>query len=155
MKKTFSLMIFMIMATLSIAQEHSMGTHVLTNSNKLVWKNGPASLPVGAKIAILEGDMSKAEHFTVRIMLPANYKIPPHWHPAIEHVTVIQGAFYMGMGEKYEPTKATMLTTGAFAVMPVQSPHFAYTKSKTIVQLHGVGPWGINYINEKDDPRKK
>jgi len=155
MKKIFLVMLPMISALSIIAQDHSMSSHVLKNSNKLVWKNGPNSLPPGAKMTVLEGDMSKAESFTIRLSVPANYVIPPHWHPAIEHVTVIQGAFYMGMGEKYDPSIATKLTTGGFAVMPVKSPHFAFSKGKCIIQLHGVGPWGINYINDKDDPRKK
>lgn len=145
----------MMLSFLIIAQDHSMGSHVLVNSNKLVWKNAPNSLPPGAKVTALEGDMSKPEAFTIRISLPANYKIPPHWHPAIEHVTVLQGVFYMGMGETYDPLKAKRLATGGFAVMPPQSPHFAFTKGKSVIQLHGVGPWGITYINDSDDPRKK
>jgi len=26
---------------------------------------------------------------------------------------------------------------------------------ETILQVHGVGPWAINYVNPADDPRKK
>lgn len=25
-----------------------------------------------------------------RLKLPADYRIPPHWHPAVERVTVLQ-----------------------------------------------------------------
>jgi hypothetical protein len=28
-------------------------------------------------------------------------------------------------------------------------------RGDTVVQLHGVGPWQINYLNPADDPRKK
>jgi hypothetical protein len=31
--------------------------------------------------------------------------------------------------------------------------HFAAAKSETVVQLHGIGPWRINYLNPADDPR--
>lgn len=54
---------------------------------------------------MLEGDPMKAGLFTIRIQLPANYKIPAHWHPADEHVTVISGTFYMGMGNKLDEPK--------------------------------------------------
>lgn len=158
MKKLSSqtLLIFLILFSgILKAQDHSMTSHILLNKNKLVWKDGPPSLPKGAKIAILEGDMSKEGPFSVRLSLPANYKISPHWHPAIEHVTVVQGDFYMGAGENFNKGGATKLSAGGFAVMPIKYAHFAFTKGETIIQLHGIGPWGITYINEADDPRKK
>jgi Domain of unknown function (DUF4437) len=64
------------------------------------WKDGPASLPAGAKVAVLEGDPTKEGFFTMRLLLPDGYKIQPHWHPKVEHVTVISGTFNVGMGEK-------------------------------------------------------
>ena len=151
---TLSFFAFFLSAQVQ-AQDHSMTGHILLNQNHLVWKDGPASLPKGAKIAVLEGDMSKEGPFTIRLMVPANYKIYPHWHPAIEHVTVVQGTFYMGAGEQFNEASATKLSTGGFAVMPVKHAHYAFTKGKSIIQLHGVGPWGITYVNEAHDPRKK
>jgi hypothetical protein len=44
---------------------------------------------------------------------------------------------------------------GSFAVMPAGVRHFASMKGETILQLHGVGPWGITYVNPADDPRQK
>ena len=158
MKKLSSLTMFVCLILFSAplkAQDHSMPAHILLNKNKLVWKDAPPSLPKGAKITVLEGDMSKEGPFTVRLSLPADYKIYPHWHPAIEHVTVIEGSFYMGSGEQFNETAATKLSAGGFAVMPIKYAHYAFTKGKAIIQLHGVGPWGITYINEADDPRKK
>jgi len=122
----------------------------------LTWKDGPGSLPKGAKVAVLEGDPAKAGPFTLRFNLPSNYKIPPHWHPAVEHVTVISGTFSMGLGETFDETKASQLPVGGFAVMEIGTRHFAFTKENgATVQLHGVGPWGINYVNPEDDPRGK
>jgi anti-sigma factor ChrR (cupin superfamily) len=34
-----------------------------------------------------------------RLKFPANYKVPPHWHPGIEHITVMSGTLNMGMGD--------------------------------------------------------
>jgi hypothetical protein len=70
-------------------------------------------------------------------------------------VTVVQGTFVLGIGEKFEQTGGHELGAGAFALMPSGTRHYASAKGETVVQLHGVGPWGINYVNSADDPRKK
>jgi quercetin dioxygenase-like cupin family protein len=158
MKKLLALILIVSVSAINLfAQDHQMGSgsHVTVNNNDVVWKDGPPSLPAGAKIATIEGDMSKAELFTVRLSFPANYKVPPHWHPAVEHVTVLKGVFYMGMGEQFNEASATKLAEGGFALMPIKQAHYAFTKKRTVIQLHGMGPWGITYINPADDPRKK
>ncbi len=88
------------------------------------------SLPPGAKIAVMEGPMNEAVPFTARLRLPA------HWHPAIEHVSVLSGTLYMGVGEALDVSKGMAVPTGGFAVMQTKTPHFAYTA-------------------KADDPRKK
>ena len=128
--------------------------HVMVTPNDLKWADIP-SLPPGAKIAVIEGPMDQATPFTFRVKLPADYKIPAHWHPAIEHVTVISGTFNMGTGDKLDATKTKALSAGSVAIMPPKTNHFAWTKEETVVQVHGVGPWGITYVDPADDPRKK
>ena len=136
--------------------EGHMKDHTMLKEGDLTWGKGPASLPPGAMAAVLEGDPTKEGPFTMRLRLPANYRIAPHWHPADEHVTVLSGSFSMGTGDKFDPAKATQLSPGGFAVMPAEFRHFAFTGDKeTVIQLHGMGPWAINYINPKDDPRKQ
>lgn len=129
--------------------------HIMMNANELKWGPAPASLPAGAQAAVLEGDPAQQGFFTLRLKVPANYKIPAHWHPADEHVTVIEGTFSMGLGEKFDEKALTDLPVGGFAVMPTGVRHFAMSKEGATIQLHGMGPWGINYVNPKDDPRKK
>ena len=129
--------------------------HVLLTSSDLKWVDGPPSLPPGSKVAAMEGNPKDPGLFTMRLKFPANYKISPHTHPADEHITVISGTFYMGMGDRLEEAAAKELPTGSFVVMPAKQPHFAMTKVETVVQLHGVGPWSITYLNPADDPRSK
>ena len=128
--------------------------HTMVTPADLKWADVP-SLPPGAKIAVIEGPMNEAVPFTVRLKLPADYKIPAHSHPAIEHVTVISGTFNMGTGDKLDPSKTKPLSAGSVAIMQPKTTHFAWTKDETIVQIHGVGPWAINYVNPADDPRKQ
>ena len=131
----------------------AMPGHIMVAPADLKWVDVP-SLPPGAKLAVIEGPMNEAVPFTVRIKLPADYKIPAHSHPAIEHVTVLSGAFNMGAGDKLDAAKTMALAAGSVSVMPPKTNHFAWTKEETIIQIHGVGPWGITYVNPADDPRK-
>jgi len=137
------------------AMHHGDTSHLMFNQMDLKWGDGPPSLPKGAKMAVLEGDPGKEGMFTLRAMIPPNYKIPPHWHPTTEHVTVIEGVFYMGLGEKFDESKATLLKQGGFASMPEKTVHYAFSKEQCIIQVHAMGPFAITYIDPADDPRKK
>jgi len=136
------------------APDKSQPTHVLTTDAEVTWTDGPKSLPAGAKMAVLEGDPTKAGLFTMRLQFPANYRVSPHWHPADEHVTVLAGSLAMGLGEKFDEKALKELPLAGFAVMPVGVRHFAMSKNGATIQLHGMGPWGINYVNPADDPRQ-
>lgn len=136
------------------AQPHDHGKHVMVSPEELKWADVP-SAPPGAKIAVIEGPLGEAVPFTARLKFPADYELPAHWHPAIEHVTVISGTFHMGTGDKLDRAKTRALRPGAVAIMQVGTRHFAWTPEETVVQIHGVGPWGINYVNPDDDPRRK
>jgi len=106
-------------------------------------------------MVVVQGDPSKEGEFTLRAILPANYKIPPHWHPATENVTVLKGTLFLGTGEKFDESKATKIKDGGFASIPGMHHHFAFTKDECIIQVHAMGPFAINYINPADDPRKQ
>jgi hypothetical protein len=128
--------------------------HIMLTEPELKWVEGPPALPPGAKLAVLEGNPAQAGLFTMRLKLPANYKVSPHWHPADEHVTVISGSFFMGLGAKFDEKAMKELPPGGFAMMVTGTRHFAMTKKETVVQVHAMGPWGINYVNPADDPRQ-
>lgn len=130
------------------------GAHTMITPAELKWIDVP-SLPPGAKLAAIEGQLNEPVPFTFRLRFPADYKIPAHWHPAIEHVTVISGTINMGVGDELDPAKTKPLTAGSVAIMQPQTNHFVWAKEESIVQIHGVGPWAINYVNPKDDPRQK
>lgn len=127
---------------------------VMVNSETIKWGDAPPSLPKGAKIAVLYGDPSKSGPFCMRLMAPAGYKIPPHWHSQAEALTVISGAFYLGMGDKMDTTAAHALKAGGFHYLPAKEHHFAFSKGASVVQLNGDGPFDITYINAADDPQK-
>lgn len=157
MKALFTIGILMILisGTKVLAQDKDMhmkhGTdHIMINEDELKWVDGPEALPKGLKIAVLEGNPHEAGPFTMRLKFPENYEVQPHWHPAIEHLSVLDGSFYMGTGETFNREKATLLEEGAFAVMPAKFVHYAFTKEGATIQLHGMGPWAIYFVNAKN-----
>jgi quercetin dioxygenase-like cupin family protein len=147
---------------------------------EMKWGPAPTVFPAGAKMAVLQGDPGKAALYTVRLDMPDGYKIPPHWHPTDEHVTVITGDFMVGMGDKMDMAKMNsmakgsmrgnsmggsmadkgdmammmMLPAGGFITAPANAHHYAMAKGHTIVQVHGMGPFQLTYVNPADDPMK-
>ena len=134
------------------ASATSEAVHI--NPGSIKWGDAPRSLPKGAKLAVLYGDPSKAGPFCMRLMTPAGYKIPPHWHSQAEAVTVISGTFYLGMGDKMDAAAAQPLKAGGFHYLPPKEHHFAFSKAASVVQLNGEGPFDITYINADDDSQK-
>jgi hypothetical protein len=141
---------FLVMVFPAVAQHSG---HVMFTPDGLQWTDTP-SLP-GAKVAVIEGPITEAVPFTFRIKFPANYKIAPHWHPAVERVTVLSGTIHLGVGDTFDQGKAKALPAGSISIMEPKMNHFAWTSEETVVQLSGMGPWGITFVNPADDPRKK
>jgi hypothetical protein len=133
-----------------LAAADKMAFHV---PQEIKWKDGPASLPPGAKLAVLEGDPGKEGPFVMRLMLPDGMRIMPHWHPKVERITVIHGTFHRGMGDRFEQAMTRPMPAGTYGFWPEGMRHFAWTKGETVLQLHGIGPWSITYVNPTDDPR--
>jgi quercetin dioxygenase-like cupin family protein len=136
-------------------QQQQPKDHGLFTPDAVQWQPGPPSLAPGAQSAVLEGDPTKEGIFTMRLRFPDGFQVKPHWHPAVERVTVLAGTLNLGKGETFDPGKTKPLTAGSFVFMPPKMQHFAWAKGDTILQLTGQGPWTINYVNPADDPRNK
>lgn len=135
------------------ADVERLSAPILVQSAGIQWGTGPKSLPAGAELAILEGDLNKKEPYTFRLRFPDGYSVAPHSHPVREHITVLSGTLMMGMGDFVHRQAAKPMERGAFFVLPVGATHYVWTEGETVVQLHGTGPWGIDYVNPADDPR--
>lgn len=136
------------------AAEKAAG-HISLVPSELKWTDAPGIGP-GVQIAMIEGNLKVAGPVTFRIKLPPKAKIPTHTHPLIEHVTVISGTFYLGIGDKYDEAKARAYPAGGITVIPQGMPMFAFVKEKgAVIQVHGIGPWGISYLNPAEAPGAK
>ncbi len=121
-------------------------------------KYGPApkSVPAGAELAVLEGNpMGTSGDYTVRLKMPAGYQIAPHWHPKRENVTVLSGVLKVGMGDKFDESKMKSFPAGSFAYVDPSMHHYAKADGATEIQIHGMAPFKINYVNPQDDPSMK
>ena len=134
------------------AQEHH---HTAVAADAVKWGPAPPSLPPGGQLAVLLGDPTKEGPFVMRVKFPAGFIIPPHRHSKDEMVTVISGSVALTPGEKVDRTSAKALPAGSFIVLPAGMAHYAFADTESVVQLHGVGPFDVTYIDPKDDPRKK
>src|SRR5438132_825932 len=145
--RTLSLVVVAMM--LALVPATWAADHVTVDPKDLKWEDA-AALPPGAKVAVIEGPLDQEGPFIVRFKFPANYKIAAHWHPNIEHVTVLAGTLYMGTGDKLDMTKGHPLPAGGVSIMPAKTNHFGWTTEETIVQVHGVGPWGVTFVDPAD-----
>ena len=145
----------LLCAVLAAAQDKpAASTHVMVGPTQLQWGPVPPVLNKGAQLAVLSGNPGASGPFVIRLQMPAGYKIAPHWHPTDEHVTVISGTFSLGMGDHFDAGAAKDLAPGGYALLPAEMRHFAWTKDGATVQVHGTGPFVLNYVNPADDPSK-
>lgn len=143
-----------IMSGTASAQRRANAEHaIIALPDKITYAPAPDILPPGAQLAVLDGNPAEAGPYTMRLSMPAGYRIPPHFHPAFEHVTVLRGTFKVGMGETFDASKMTPLPAGTFAALAPGVRHFAQAQGETLIQLHGTGPWTLTYVHRADDPR--
>lgn len=126
---------------------------VFVNASEITWVEAPESLPPGATIAVIEGNPAEAGPFTFRVRVPDGYRLMPHTHAGIEHVTVLSGSFRVGQGETADFDDMLELRPGGFMAIQPGHPHYAEVDGETVIQIHGIGPWDITYVDPRHDPR--
>jgi len=145
---------FLIAAAFPVCATAADDHHAAVQADGLKWV-APAAYAKGAQFAVLKGDPSKEGFYVVRLKVPAGFRIPPHTHPNDENVTVLSGTFHIGTGDKFDEKKGVSLKAGGYSYVAKGMQHYAYFPEETVIQLHGMGPQGITYVNPADDPRKQ
>jgi anti-sigma factor ChrR (cupin superfamily) len=133
----------------------AMDDHIAVQPNTLKWGPPPPGLPPGAQVAVVAGNPGSDGPYVVRAKLPGGYKIAPHTHPTDENVTVLSGAFHIAMGDKFDTKKGDEVKAGGFFNAQKGMQHYGWTTRPTVIQIHGMGPFAITYVNPADDPRNK
>jgi quercetin dioxygenase-like cupin family protein len=143
-------------ARVSAATAPAAHHHTVLEESRLDWQPAPPIFPKGARMVVMQGDPSVAGAiFTVRLKFPDGYVLPAHWHPTDEAVTVLQGTFLVGLGDKFSRKDLLPgLHAGGFIVAPANANHFALARGITIVQVHAMGPFQLTYVDPADDPTR-
>jgi len=138
-------------ATAADSQEKKEGAepHKIVHFGDLKW----TPIIKGCDLAPVSGDANaEGAPFVLRIRCADGIKLPAHWHPTDEHLTVLKGTFLVGMGESFDEAKLQTMNVGNFITMPKEMRHFGLCKGETIVQVHGAGPFKVNWVNPSELP---
>jgi hypothetical protein len=119
----------------------------------LTWGPAPPALPSGARVAVVSGDPTKAGPFTIRIDMPPDYAVRPHYHPTSEQLSVLEGTLHVGHGPKWDEQAMKEVPTGTPMTIAPKEPHFVHAASRVVLEVQSTGPFVITYVNPKDDPR--
>jgi quercetin dioxygenase-like cupin family protein len=144
-------MLLGVVGTAAITQAPTGGQTAPSQDFK--WGPAPAVFPAGADMAVLAGNPGEKGEYTVRLRMPSGYKIAPHTHPTDENLTIISGTFKVGMGKTFDAKGMMTLPTGGFATAPANMAHYATAVGATVVQVHGMGPFVLTYVNPADMPK--
>ncbi len=110
----------------------------------------PGFLP-GMKIAVMHGDFTVPDKpYTLRLLFPDGYRFPPHWHPRAENVIVLEGTFLLEMGREFDESKLETYGPGDYLYIAPENAHFGGAKGRTVIQLHGIGPFEIIVIEGQE-----
>jgi len=112
---------------------------------KLQWQPNPR-VP-GLEIAILLGDATKPGPYVQRVRFPAGQTVKAHSHPDDRSYTVISGTWYVGWGAEFDASRLTPLPAGSFYTEPAGVPHFIITREDVVVQISGMGPTAVHYVD--------
>jgi len=115
---------------------------IAKSGSALSWIDfSPPGFPPGGKVSVLHGDPFSPGPFVLRLSLPDGYKIPLHWNPTGEYVTVLSGGMQLGMGNSIDVSAAQSYSPGDFVFIPARQAHWAQARGATVLQVSGNGPF--------------
>ena len=132
------------------------GAPTVIRPAEIVWQPGPPTMAPGAQGAILAGNPSQPGPFTLRVRLPARYRIASHTHPVDERLTVLSGTLcFAAAGPGKVAPDTLCIGPGTFRLMPANVVHSDWTQGPVEYQIEAVGPFDLTYVNPRDDPRAR
>src|SRR5262249_13179206 len=117
------------------------------------WLPGPG-LPKGVMVSLVHGN-AQTGPFMALIKVPAGVTLAPHRHSGEEAAVVVSGTCVIGQGDKVDAKKGSETGPGGSWTMAAKTPHGFIAKTECLLARYSSGPADIEYVNPKDDPRKK
>ena len=128
-------------------QTRSAETHNIVHTRDLKW----TPIMKGCDLAVVSGNPdAEGKPFVLQIRCSDGTIIPAHWHPTDENLTVLTGTFLIGMGDKFDKAKLQPMNIGDFIITPHDMRHFAMVKGENSVQIRGLGPFKVNWVNPSE-----
>ncbi|MCI0350062.1 MAG: cupin domain-containing protein [Acidobacteriales bacterium] len=142
--KFLSILLLLCTCAASAQQADSAAHHTLVIADQLKWSAG--ALP-NLEMAVVSGDPKGTGPFVLRLRAIGDQRVPAHWHPTDEHVTAIKAGFSIGVGENFSQQQLRPMKAGDYIELAKETRHFAWMKKGAEVQVHGQGPFVINWVN--------
>jgi quercetin dioxygenase-like cupin family protein len=137
-----------VLFTVNARADKDKAGFVRVTPEEVKWMDRPGY--DGVKFAVIQGDPSKPGVYVIRAKFSPGAMTRPHWHPEDRFVTVLQGTWWAGEGDTFDPDKTTPLKAGSFMMHPAKAHHFDGAKDEeVIVQIIGIGPSGTNLVDPK------
>jgi len=140
-----------------MARIHRIGQNAFRSMlpEDIDWKAFPA-FPPPVRAAIVAGRPTEAGHYVLQVKVPLGVKLMPHRHREDRIFTVLSGVFYIGLGERFDDNELEAYPPGSVIILPANMAHFHWAKSgEYVTQITAIGPWDIEYLDSRDDPRTK
>jgi quercetin dioxygenase-like cupin family protein len=137
-----------VLFTVNARADKDKAGFVRVTPEEVKWMDRPGY--DGVKFAVIQGDPSKPGVYVIRAKFSPGAMTRPHWHPEDRFVTVLQGTWWAGEGDTFDPDKTTPLKAGSFMMHPAKAHHYDGAKDEeVIVQIIGIGPSGTNLVDPK------
>ena len=110
----------------------------------------PGMLPPDVKMAVLEGDPNQPKTYVVRLQFPKGSRMPSHSHEHSERFFVLSGHPKFAFGDAWDDKKLQAMDAPSVGITPPDMTHYARIDDPTVVQIVGVGPMDVTYVNPAD-----
>jgi quercetin dioxygenase-like cupin family protein len=110
----------------------------------------------GVQRATIQGDPSKPGIYVVRIKFPPGTMSLNHYHQEDRHAVVLEGTWYTGTGDVFDPSKTVPLKPGSYMMHPAGAHHFDGAKDEEVIlQIVGYGPTSTVRLRPQDGNYRK
>jgi len=139
--------LLVLLATNCLAQPPAADSTVAAaNSSVVPLKKFPVEA-LNKRTEAVRGDRTQpGEPFVIRIHAEAGFIVMPHIHPVDENIVVLKGRWALGMGEHYRKELLEAMEPGDFGFAGHGMAHFALSKTDSIIQVHGIGPFRVKWV---------
>jgi quercetin dioxygenase-like cupin family protein len=107
---------------------------------------------LGVREAVVAGDPDKPGVYVIRVRFPPHVMDHPHYHPNARYVTVLEGVWCAGTGDRFDPRTAVRMPAGSFMYHPAKAPHWdgSCNDEPVVVQITGIGPADTIQVDPKE-----